>query len=96
MSGLDKIKQNRKQILGIALRNGADHLRVFGSVARNADGPDSDIDFLVSMLPGRDLLDMVVLEQELGEILHRKVDVVSDDEVSPYLRAHIFEEAVAV
>jgi len=96
MSGLEQIQEKREQILAIALRNGAGHLRVFGSVARNADRPDSDVDFLVSMLPGHDLLDMVALEQELEEILHRKADVVSDDEISPYLRARILEEAVAV
>ena len=96
MSGLDKIKQNREQILAIALRNGAGHLRVFGSVARNTDRPDSDVDFLVSMLPGYDLLDMVALEQELEEVLHQKADVVSDDEISPYLRERVLEEAVAV
>ena len=96
MSGLEKIKQNRDQILGIALRNGADHLRVFGSVARNEDRPDSDVDFLVTMLPGHDLLDMIALSQDLEELLHRKTDVVSEEEVSPYLRDWIFQEAVAV
>jgi predicted nucleotidyltransferase len=39
---------------------------------------------------------MVAMEQELEEILHRKADVVSDDEISPYLRVRILEEAVAV
>jgi len=96
MSGLEKIKQNRTQILAIALKNGADHLRVFGSVARNEDRPDSDVDFLVTMLPGHDLLDMIALSQDLEDLLHQKTDVVSDEEVSPFLRTRIFEEAVAV
>ncbi len=96
MSGLEKIRIHRKRILEIAQHHGAVQLRVFGSIARNEDQPHSDVDFLVTMLPGYDLLDMVALEQELGKVLHRKADVVSDDEVSPYLRDRIFQEAVAV
>lgn len=95
MSGLEQIKENREKILAVALRHGADHLRVFGSVVRGEDQPGSDVDFLVSMLPGTDLLDMVALEQDLEEVLHRKADVISDDEVSPYLRDRIFKEALA-
>lgn len=96
MSGLEKIKQHRDQILDIARKNGADHVRVFGSVVRNEDRVDSDMDFLVTMLPGYDLLDMVELSRALEELLHQKTDVVSDEEVSLYLKERIFEEAVAV
>ncbi|MBC8206025.1 MAG: nucleotidyltransferase family protein [Kiritimatiellales bacterium] len=96
MSGLEKIKKSREKILAVALRHGAEDLRVFGSVVRNEDQPDSDVDFLVTMRPGYDLLDMIALSQDLEELLHQKADVVSDEEVSPYLRDQIFQEAVAV
>jgi len=96
MSGLEQIKENRDQILSIALSHGADRLRVFGSVVRGEEQSGSDVDFLVTMLPGYDLLDLVALERELEGILHRKADVVSDEEISPYLKERVFEEAVAV
>lgn len=96
MSGFEKIRKQRLEIINIAARHGASHLRVFGSVVRNEDRPDSDLDFLVTMDPGRDLLDLVALEQELQELLQQKTDVVSDEEVNPYLRSRISREAVAV
>jgi len=96
MSGLEQIKENRDQILSIALSHGADKLRLFGSVVRGEEQSDSDVDFLVTMLPGYDLLDLVALERELEGVLHRKADMVSDEEVSPYLRDRIFQEAVAI
>jgi len=96
MSGLEKIAENKEKIMAVAMKHGAENLRVFGSVARNEDHPQSDVDFLVTMRSGCDLLDMVALEQELEGVLHRKTDVISEDEVSPYLRARIFKEAVAV
>lgn len=96
MSGLEKIKQHRARIIAIATRYGAGHLRAFGSVVRNEDRADSDIDFLVTMQPGHDLLDIVALAQELEELLHQKTDVISDEEVSPYLKDRILKEAVAI
>ena len=96
MNGLEKIKKHRARIVAIASKYGADHLRAFGSVVRKEDQPGSDIDLLVTMQPGRDLLDLVGLAQELEELLHQKMDVVSDEEVSPYLRARIHQEAVAI
>jgi len=52
------------------------------------------VDFLVTMLPGHDLLDMISLSQDLEELLHQKADVVSDEEVSPYLRDRFCHVAV--
>ncbi|MEA2559069.1 MAG: uncharacterized protein QOH06_573 [Acidobacteriota bacterium] len=53
-------------------------LSLFGSVLRNELRPDSDVDVLVSF--GRDarwsLFDVVRMEEELEEILGRKVDLV--------------------
>lgn len=96
MSGLEKIKRNRAQILAIASRHGAGQLRAFGSVARNEDHSDSDIDILVKMQPGHDLFDMIALARELEALLQQKTDIVSDAELSPYLKDRILQEAVAI
>src|SRR5665648_777893 len=44
-----KLRHNRDRIRLVAHRHGASKLRVFGSVARGEDGPDSDIDLLVDL-----------------------------------------------
>jgi predicted nucleotidyltransferase len=57
--GIDEIlKDKRDEILRIAALRGAHHVRVFGSVARGDARPDSDVDFLVEMEPGRSLMDL--------------------------------------
>lgn len=96
MNGLEKIRNHRKQIHALAARHGAIHLRTFGSAARNMDKPDSDLDILVTMQPGHDLLDMIALEDELDRLLGQKTDVVSDEELSPYMRDRILREAVSI
>ena len=54
-------------------------LAVFGSVLRDDFRPDSDIDLLVRYgpAPRRSLIDHIKLEEELTELLGRKVDLSS-------------------
>jgi len=61
MDAQNLLKTRRQEILAIAARNGAVNVRVFGSVARGENRPDSDIDFLVNLEAGRSLLDLARL-----------------------------------
>lgn len=63
-------------VAAIRRRGGTGEVRVFGSVARGEDGPDSDIDLLVVFGPGTDLFDIVDLERDLAVLLGRPVDVM--------------------
>ncbi len=63
-------------------------------MARGESRPDSDIDFLVEMDNGRSLLDLIELSQDLETLLQRKVDVLADQSMSPYLEQRIRAEAV--
>ena len=94
MSVSDLLAANRESILQLADLHGARKVRVFGSVARGDATEESDLDFLVEMEQGRSLLDLVGLWQDLQDLLGRKVDVISDGGISPYLRAKILAEAV--
>ena len=87
------LQSARSDIFRIASKHGARNLRLFGSAARGDDRPDSDIDLLVEMEPGRSLLDLVGLGQDLEDLLHRKVDVLTDTSVHPDLRDRILAEA---
>jgi predicted nucleotidyltransferase len=49
---LDLIRSRKAEIDQLARRYGARRLRVFGSVARREEGPESDVDFLVDFPPG--------------------------------------------
>jgi hypothetical protein len=90
----EALRAKRDEILRIVAGHGARNPRVFGSVARGQARPESDLDLLVDMEPGRTLLDLVGLEQDLAEVLSRRVDVVTDGGLSPFLRERILAEAV--
>ncbi len=94
MNLTELLNQKNKEVQKIARQHGARNLRVFGSVARGEAGEDSDLDLLVEMEPGRNLLDLVAIKQDLEELLGCKVDVVTEAAVSPYLRERVLNEAV--
>jgi len=88
------LQQKRRQVLEIAEGHGARSVRLFGSVARGEASETSDLDLLIEMEPGRSLLDIVAIKQDLEELLGCKVDVVTEAAISPYLRDKVLHEAV--
>jgi hypothetical protein len=90
------LQDKREEILRIAGAHGARNVRVFGSVSRGEAGTESDVDLLVKLDPGRSLLDLIAIKQELEDLLGREVDVVTEDAVSPYIREQVLKEAVSL
>jgi uncharacterized protein len=88
------LRARRRDILSRAAEYGARNVRVFGSTARGEAEESSDVDLLIEMEPGRNLLDLVGLWQDLEDLLGTHVDVLSDGGVSPHLRERIDAEAV--
>lgn len=88
------LDSHRALIVQLAARFGARRVRVFGSLARGDARDDSDVDLLVEFEPNRSLLDQVGLKQELETCLGRRVDVVAEGGISPYLRDEIMATAV--
>ena len=70
--------------------------RVYRAVSRGEAGTESDVDLLVKLEPGRSLLDLIAIKQELEDLLGREVDVVTEDAVSPYIREQVLKEAVSL
>ncbi|MGA7180865.1 MAG: nucleotidyltransferase family protein [Thiobacillaceae bacterium] len=96
MNTLDTLRTHKVEIEHLASLHGAHNIRVFGSVARAEDTPDSDIDFLIDMEETRSLLDLVRFQQELEAMLKRPADVLTERGINPYLRERILAEAVAL
>lgn len=92
----EMLKEKRDEILAIAKQHGGRKVRIFGSIARGQGKEDSDIDLLVELEPGRSLLDIIAIKQDLEDLLKRKVDVVTEAAVSPYIRKEILRQAISL
>ena len=68
-----RVRRHRKDLVAAAAAHGISNLRVFGSVARGEDRPDSDVDLLADFPPGLSLFGLGRLEADLEAILRTRV-----------------------
>jgi len=71
-----RVRRQRRKLIEAAAVYGITGLRVFGSVARGEDRPDSDVDILVDVAANVGLLALGHATQELETILNARVDLV--------------------
>ncbi|RLB50860.1 MAG: nucleotidyltransferase [Deltaproteobacteria bacterium] len=90
------LEDYRTELAAIAAKAGVRSVRVFGSRARGDNDPDSDLDLVVQLEPGRGLLDLAGFKLELEALLGCSVDVVTEAGLSPYLRDQILRESVPI
>jgi uncharacterized protein len=89
------LQEKRAEILSIAAKHGAYNLRIFGSVARGEETPNSDIDILIDY----DLNKITPwfpsgLVQELEALLNREVDVVTTNSLHYFIQDKVLKEAI--
>jgi len=88
------LQEKRDEIIKISARHGAFNVRVFGSVARGEEKETSDIDFLIDYdlekttpwFPGGLLMD-------LQDLLGCRVDIVTEQGLSPLIKERVLSEA---
>jgi predicted nucleotidyltransferase len=81
-----------EKVTEICRRNDVAMLGIFGSIARGEATETSDVDLLVEFSENKSLLALVALERQLANVLGRKVDLLTEAALSPYLRERIMGE----
>ncbi len=91
-----RVYRRRRDLVAAAAAHGLSNLRVFGSVARGQDQPDSDVDLLVDLPPNLGLLGLGRVQAELEAIVGGPVDLVPAGDLKPDVRARVARELVAL
>jgi predicted nucleotidyltransferase len=90
-----RIQVEAKQIVEFCRKHHIRKLAFFGSVLRDDFRPDSDVDVLVEFEsncePG--LIGLAGMEQELSNILGRKADMRTPEDLSRYFREKVVASA---
>ncbi len=75
---------------------GVERLSLFGSVARDQAGDDSDVDVLVEFVPGTliGIFEFLGVQEYLASVLGAEVDLATPASLHPRLRDAILREAV--
>jgi predicted nucleotidyltransferase/DNA-binding XRE family transcriptional regulator len=89
-----RVRRRRRDLVAAAAAHGASNLRVFGSVARGQDAPDSDVDLLADLPPGLGLFGLARLQAALEAIVGTRVDLVPAQDLKPQVRASVEQELV--
>ena len=89
------ISIHKDRIADFCRRHRIRRLALFGSVLRDALGPESDVDVLVEFEPDATVgfFKLYDLEQELSQILGRKADINTPKSLSKYFRDEVLAEA---
>lgn len=95
MGSKAKIEIPRERIAEFCRKYHIHKLSFFGSVISENFSPDSDVDVLVEFEPGQvvGLLRLAGMELELSEILGRKVDMRTPEDLSRYFREDVLSSA---
>ena len=87
----------RDAIASFCRRHSIRQLSLFGSVLRDDFRPDSDVDVLVEFKPGKTPgLAYFTLDEELSDILGRKVDLGTPHSLSKYIKDRVLAEAEVI
>lgn len=87
---------HQQTLTDFAKKHQLKYLALFGSHARGEAREDSDVDLLVEYPPHTSLLDVVGMEQDLGDKLHKKVDLVSRKYVNKHVKPYIEQDLIEV
>ena len=83
-------------IRSLAQAHGARSIALFGSAARGEEHPGSDLDFMVELAPGRSLLDLISLANDLEVALGRRVETISVAGLKPRVLAAARKDAIFI
>ena len=85
----EALKVLRKHKRELREKFGVKEIQIFGSYVRGDQKERSDIDLIVDFEDIPDLLEFIGLERRLEEILGVKVDLLTQESLSPYIRKYI-------
>ena len=90
---LDRLEQRLPELQA---RYGVASLGLFGSVAKDTEGPDSDVDLLVEFTGEPTFARYMGLKEDLEALLARRVDLVTTTGLKPRIRERVLAELIHV
>ena len=94
---IKRVKSNplakyQKKIAQVAKANHVSYLALFGSYARGEQTKTSDIDFLVEFNKPIGFFELLDAEEQLSQLLGKKVDLVTTGGLSKYIKPYIQDD----
>jgi len=84
------------QLVNLCRQNDVKKMSIFGSMARGEANAESDADLLVEFSKRKSLLALIALERKISTVIGRKVDLLTESAISPYLRDRVKRDAQVI
>lgn len=84
------------KLVEVCRQNDVRKVGLFGSMARGEETAESDVDLLVEFSKRKSLLAMVAIERKMSAAIGRRVDLLTEAALSPYLRDRIMREVKVI
>jgi predicted nucleotidyltransferase len=91
-----RLRARRHAVLEIASAHGISNVRVFGSVARGEERPDSDVDLLVDLPAGVGLLELGRARMDLEGLLDARIELIPASDLKSEVAAAAAADAVSL
>lgn len=91
-----RVRRHRRKLLDTAAAHGIHDMRVFGSVARGEDRPNSDLDLIVNLPVGMGLIGLGRARDALEAVIGCSVDLIPAADLKAGVRDDVEAEAIAL
>ncbi len=93
---MQEIERYKQLILPVLRRNLIKRAAIFGSVAKGNFNVNSDLDLLIEGDAAFTMFKLLSLEEEISELVNRKVDLVEYNAIKPSIRQEVLQSAIAI
>jgi predicted nucleotidyltransferase len=93
---MKELEQYQQLILPVLKRYFIKRAAIFGSFAKGNNNENSDIDLLIEPATGFTIFKMLKLEEEISELINRKVDLVEFSALKPSIRNEVLLSSINI
>ena len=89
---MNQLQYDPQQLQKLCQQNDITYLGLFGSYARGDANLKSDVDLLVKFKTRKSLLDIIDIEYQFQDMFGKKVDLLTEGAISPYILERILSQ----
>jgi len=93
---MQEIEKYKQLVLPVLKRYFIKRAAIFGSMAKGNVNADSDVDLLIEPEEGFTIFKMLKLEEEISELIKRKVDLVEYSALKPSIKKEVLVSAITI
>ena len=93
---MQEIEKYKQLVLPVLKRYFIKRAAIFGSMAKGSMNADSDVDLLIEPEEGFTIFKMLKLEEEISELIKRKVDLVEYSALKPSIKKEVLVSAITI